>query len=277
MPITTTIRITIVRAGGRVKPLSEPDPADFSYPVEGRVKIVESGAADSCTYALTVNDWHWPAPPDNEVWQATVAASDARQLQMLLDRLPAHSMAAPVCSKDGRRHELMVIGEGEPLAFVWQNTDWQQDTGWPQADWERVAAVVDKIFVLVDRWRPQPEDDSEWVRQRQAEAERAAEARTKAGRYGTEAEAVDLPTFIRRLEEKGFAVSPRSPRLYYHPQVAKRRFVIGKRVVRLEMKYGQAWVGGRPWQVMDSFSVARELGYALLAADELLNEEDTSA
>ena len=77
-----------------------------------------------------------------------------------------------------------------------------------------------------------------------------------------------LLEFVEELRNKGFEVSPRSDRLYYHPHIPDTRCSIGKRVVRVERR-GQR--SGR-WDLVRSFSIARETHLALVAIDAILDD-----
>jgi hypothetical protein len=74
--------------------------------------------------------------------------------------------------------------------------------------------------------------------------------------------------FFQGLEERGFALSPRSNRLHYHPQLADVRFRIRKRVVALEKR--ERTGKKSQWRLARSFSIARELHLALRAVDSLM-------
>lgn len=80
-----------------------------------------------------------------------------------------------------------------------------------------------------------------------------------------------LHSFIQELENKGYEVSSRSSRLYYHPHVPSMRFVIGKAVIRLEEKNRAS--RGRPWQLVNSFSIRWKTKNALDAADKLIGNK----
>jgi hypothetical protein len=74
------------------------------------------------------------------------------------------------------------------------------------------------------------------------------------------------------LEERGFQVSPRSERLYYHPQIPDTRFAIATRVVRIERRNAHQ----QRWDLVRSYSMAREIDLALEAADAMLAELKSS-
>jgi HEAT repeat protein len=74
-----------------------------------------------------------------------------------------------------------------------------------------------------------------------------------------------LLAFIEELRNKGFEVSPRSDRLYYHPRIPDVRFAISQRVVRIERRDGR-------WRLARSFSIARETHLALEAIDAILDD-----
>jgi HEAT repeat protein len=74
-----------------------------------------------------------------------------------------------------------------------------------------------------------------------------------------------LLAFIEELRNKGFEVSPRSDRLYYHPRIPDVRFAISQRVVRIERRDGR-------WRLERSFSIARETHLALDAIDAILDD-----
>jgi HEAT repeat protein len=74
-----------------------------------------------------------------------------------------------------------------------------------------------------------------------------------------------LLAFIEELRNKGFEVSLRSDRLYYHPRIPDVRFAISQRVIRIERRDGQ-------WRLARSFSIARETQLALEAIDAILDD-----
>jgi HEAT repeat protein len=74
-----------------------------------------------------------------------------------------------------------------------------------------------------------------------------------------------LLAFIEGLRNRGFEVSPRSDRLYYHPRIPDVRFAISQRVVRIERRDGR-------WRLERSFSIARETHLALEAIDAILDD-----
>jgi hypothetical protein len=104
---------------------------------------------------------------------------------------------------------------------------------------------------ILDVEHPQP-----FFARLRAQAEKAEQAR-RAGQPVT--------SFLEGLKERGFQVSPRSDRLYYHPQIPDTRFVIATRVVRLERRNRHR----QRWELVRSFSLARETGLALEAADAM--------
>jgi DNA-binding transcriptional ArsR family regulator len=75
-----------------------------------------------------------------------------------------------------------------------------------------------------------------------------------------------LLEFVKELRNKGFEVSPRSGRLYYHPHIPDIRFAICQRVVRIERRKRR----NDRWQLVRSFSIARETHLALEAIDAIL-------
>ena len=75
-----------------------------------------------------------------------------------------------------------------------------------------------------------------------------------------------LLEFVKELKNKGFEVSPRSDRLYYHPHIQDVRFAICQRVVRIERRKRRK----DRWQLVRSFSIARETHLALEAIDAIL-------
>ena len=74
-----------------------------------------------------------------------------------------------------------------------------------------------------------------------------------------------LQGFVEALQESGFEADGSKPDLYYHARVPKMRFVIRQRVIRLERRRDR-------WQLVRSFSIARETQLALEAADALLKD-----
>ena len=74
-----------------------------------------------------------------------------------------------------------------------------------------------------------------------------------------------LLEFVEELKNKGFEVSPRSDRLYYHPHIPDIRFAIRQRVIRIERRSGR-------WQLVRSFSIARETDLAKGGLDTILDD-----
>ena len=75
-----------------------------------------------------------------------------------------------------------------------------------------------------------------------------------------------LLEFIKELKNRGFEVSPRSGRLYYHPHIPDMRFAICQRVVRIERRKRR----DDRWQLVRSFSILRETHLALEDIDAML-------
>lgn len=61
---------------------------------------------------------------------------------------------------------------------------------------------------------------------------------------------------LRALDLSGFAVSPRSARVYRHPDLNDRRIVLTKHVARVE--YRDRMRGGREWRLKESFRFTSE-------------------
>ena len=99
----------------------------------------------------------------------------------------------------------------------------------------------------------------------------AIEESTEASSKLKETRESMLHSFIQKMEDKGYEVSPRSSRLYYHPDVPSMRFVIGKAVIRLEEKNKGS--RGRPWQLVKSFSIRWKTKNALDTADKLIRKK----
>lgn len=74
-----------------------------------------------------------------------------------------------------------------------------------------------------------------------------------------------LSAFIEGLKNKGFEMSPRSNRLFYHPSTPGKRFAIDQRVIRFERK-GR----NRRWQLVKSYSIVHETHLALVDIDLIL-------
>lgn len=70
-------------------------------------------------------------------------------------------------------------------------------------------------------------------------------------------------TFIAQLEKRGFAKSPRSDRLYYHPGTPSVRFAIGKTHIRFEKRNND---GG--FELWESYLITRETEAALAVIDQ---------
>jgi uncharacterized protein YxeA len=81
-----------------------------------------------------------------------------------------------------------------------------------------------------------------------------------------------LDKFIEELKKRGFEVSPKSDRLYYHPHIPDTRFAILTRVIRLERRVSDKR-GRRQWQREKSFSIAREIHLALEGVEFLLKKK----
>lgn len=79
-----------------------------------------------------------------------------------------------------------------------------------------------------------------------------------------------LQEFVEELTRRGFEVSPRSERLYYHPDVQDVRFTIQQRVIRLEKRHRLRL--GHPWERDESFSILHEIPLALEVADKLVGQ-----
>jgi hypothetical protein len=69
--------------------------------------------------------------------------------------------------------------------------------------------------------------------------------------------------FIAQLEQRGFAKSPRSNRLYYHPNTPSVRFAIGKTHIRFEKRNDR---GG--FDLWESYLITRETDAALAVIDQ---------
>jgi hypothetical protein len=69
--------------------------------------------------------------------------------------------------------------------------------------------------------------------------------------------------FIAQLEKRGFAKSPRSDRLYYHPETPSVRFAIGKTHIRFEKRKDD---GG--FELWESYLITRETEAALAVIDQ---------
>ena len=82
-----------------------------------------------------------------------------------------------------------------------------------------------------------------------------------------------LEMFIEYLNKNNFKVSPRSSRLYYNKNISNIRFVIVKRVIRLESLKNNH---GRYWQLIRSFSISNDLNLAVNAVDILLEDIKTN-
>ena len=110
------------------------------------------------------------------------------------------------------------------------------------------------------------EDPQSFYERLRAMAEEARQTREARQQRATRKAQQRLANFTEGLEGRGFRVSPRSDRLYYHPQIPDARFALAKRVIRLERKNQRR----KRWELERSFSLARETDLALEAADAML-------
>ncbi len=72
-----------------------------------------------------------------------------------------------------------------------------------------------------------------------------------------------LDEFLQALEALGFERSTRSSRLYSHPGMPAVRVRVLTRVIRLEQKM-------KSWELIDSFSIARQTAEALVRLEHLM-------
>jgi hypothetical protein len=78
---------------------------------------------------------------------------------------------------------------------------------------------------------------------------------------------ISLEEFKASLIKRGFEVSPRNPSIYLNPNIPGFRFVIRKRVVRLENENPSTY--GREWQLDSSYLISSQLRMAIKAIDHL--------
>ena len=138
MPILTGEQIVIVLAEAAGRPVPE---SEFIPGLD--ICVSELSSSDSPAFTLRVTE-------GGEKREARLSEAESRHLAVLLGRLPAQDMTAPVNSFDGVVHQVVVVRAEQVLAFYWQNDDWRYGPDSLKEDWEGVAALADYVFRLTE-------------------------------------------------------------------------------------------------------------------------------
>jgi hypothetical protein len=99
-----------------------------------------------------------------------------------------------------------------------------------------------------------------------------SQAGRQGGLDGLDGRPISLEEFTTRLEEMGFQPGKRNPAAYRHPDTPELRFVIRKKVVRLEeIEQGK----GGLWLLNSPYLISRQLSFALWAAENRKADRST--